>query len=283
MDRKERIALLDIRVGQFTTEDNLGLYYNHWPVQDAAAPCAIYLHGLESHMGWFFNIAESLNSKDINVYAFDRRGSGLNRDSCKNFCSKNILSDLKIFLDLVKEEHPDSKIFIIGLCLGGKIAVSFASSCQARIDGLILVSPSLKSRLKFSPMDILSILFRPNRMVKIPIEDKMFTSNEKYLKFIEKDPMRLHYIPAQHLLEIARMDRSVKDALVNIRLPVLVMLAGTDEVIDTDSIKKWYARLPSEDKVLKVYQDFHHILTFEENPGRVLEDIAGWIRARSNA
>jgi len=273
---------LGVKAGQFTTEDDLKLYYNYWPAENGAA-VAVYLHGLESHMGWFFNLAESLNSKGINVYAFDRRGSGINRDSCKNFCLKYILSDLKIFLDLVKKEHPYSKIFLIGLCLGGKIAVSFASCFQNYVDGLALISPSLKNKLKFSLFDILSILFRPNSMLKIPIEDKMFTSNEKCLKYVSKDPMRLHYIPARHLLEIVKMDRSVKDALNNLRLPVLLMLAGIDDIIDTASIKKWFKKLPSPDKTIKVYKNCYHLLTFEENANEIIDEAAEWMWKRSNA
>lgn len=272
---------LDVKVGQFTTDDNLGLYYSYWPSQDER-PCAIYLPGLESHIGWFFNLAEFLHSKGINVYAFDRRGSGLNRDSCKNFSSKYILNDLKTFLGIVRKEHPGSKIFLIGLCLGGKIAVSFASSYQRYLDGLILISPSLKNKLKFSLSDKLSILFRPNKLLKIPIEDRMFTSNEKYLKHIGKDSMRLKYIPAGHFLEIAKMDRMVNIASGNIKIPALLMLAGIDEIIDTRGVERWYEKLPSSDKTIKVYKDYHHILTFEENAAEVMRDMSEWIWARAN-
>lgn len=273
---------MDVKLGQFTTEDNLRLYYNVWQTREEA-PCVVYLHGLESHMGWFFNIAEFLKLKGMNVYAFDRRGSGLNRESCKSFCAKHILSDLRTFLDLVRSEHPRSKIFLLGLCLGGKIAVSFAASHEDYMDGLILISPSLKSKLKFPFLDMLSILFRPNSMIESPIKDRMFTSNEKYLKHVKKDTMRLRYIPAQHFLEIARMDKLVKSALRSLRTPVLLMLAGKDDIIDTEGTKKWFEKLPSKDKTIKVYDGFHHILTFEENAGLVLEDIAGWIQDRCDA
>jgi len=272
---------LDVKVGHFTTEDNLGLYYNYWPARDDA-PCVVYLHGLESHMGWFFNMAEYLNSKGANVYAFDRRGSGLNKESCKDFCRRYISDDIRMFIDIVRKEHPDSKVFLIGLCLGGKIAVDFVNSNPGCVDGLMLVSPSLKSRLRFSFKDIFSILFKPNNMIKIPIEDSMFTSNEKYLKHIKNDPLRLHYIPACHLLELAKMDKSVKAAARNISLPVLMMLAGVDNIIDTGFAKRWYKKLPSKDKILSVYKDFHHLLTFEEEPEEVMKELSDWIWMRSN-
>lgn len=271
-----------MQVGQFDTEDSSKLYYDCWPAR-LDEPCVIYLHGLESHMGWFMNLAEFLNSKGINVYAFDRRGSGLNKGSSRNFSSRYISSDLKIFIDLVKKEHPKSRIFLIGLCLGGKIAVDFFLYNQDCLDGLILISPSLKNRLKFSLMDKLSILFRPNSMLKLPIEAAMFTSNERYLKYIENDSLRLRYIPAQHLLEIAKMGRHLKKASGNIRLPVLLMLAGMDEIIDTGGVRRWYEKLPSQDKTLKFYKGYHHLLTFEENAAEVMEDVAVWIKRRADA
>jgi len=268
------------KIGQFDASDGARLYYDCWEA-NAPAPCVIYLHGLESHTGWFSNLAEFLNSKSINVYAYDRRGSGLNKASSRNFYSRYLADDLKAFLDLVKKEHPNSKIFLIGLCLGGKIAVDFFYYHQNCLDGLILISPSLKNRLKFSLYEKLSILFKPNSMLKVPIKDTMFTSNEKYLKHIGNDSLRLRYIPAQHLLEIAKMGRHLKAASGNIKLPVLLMLAGIDEIIDTRSCRKWCERLPSADKTIKFYKDYHHILTFEPKAEEVMEDIAVWIEKRA--
>lgn len=271
-----------MQVGQFETEDNSNLYYDCWPA-GKEDPCVIYLHGLESHMGWFLNLSEFLSSKSINVYAFDRRGSGLNKNNSRNFSSRYLSSDLKIFIDLVKKEHPKSRIFLMGLCLGGKIAVDFFYYYQDCVDGLILISPSLKNKLKFSLPEKLSILFKPNSMLKVPIEDTMFTSNEKCLNYIKNDSLRLKHIPAQHLLEIAKMERHLKEASGNIKLPVLLMLAGIDEIIDVPGVKRWYEKLPSPDKTLKFYKDYYHLLTFEKKAAEVMEDIAAWIGRRADA
>ena len=120
-------------------------------------------------------------------------------------------------------------------------------------------------------------------MLKVPIEDGMFTSNKRYLKYIENDFLRLRYIPAQHLFEIAKMERHLKKASDNIKLPVLLMLAGIDEIIDTDSARRWYEKLPSQDKTLKFYKGYHHLLTFEENAAEVMDDIVIWIKGRVDA
>ena len=265
---------------RFTTEDNIGLNYRRWPSHDTA-PCVIYLHGLESHLGWFSNLAEFLNNNGMNVYAFDRRSSGLNKDKNKEF-SRYLTSDLELFINLVKKEHPDSKVFLIGLCLGGKIAVNLFSSSSCLPDGLILVSPSIKSALRFSIFDKLSILLNPDKSFKIPIDDTMFTANKKYLDYIDKDEGRLRFVKGRFLLELALLDRNLKKASSNIKLPVLLILAGIDRIIDTQKVNRWFEKLPSTDKTIKIYKDYHHILTFEEKAGEVMEDITDWIWMRSN-
>lgn len=273
---------MEIISGVFSTDDSLSLHYKNWPASDAA-PCVVYMHGLESHLGWFSNLAEFLNKEGMNIYAFDRRGSGLNKQSGKNFYTNYILKDLKLFLDLVRKQHPYSKIFLIGLCLGGKIAVSFFSFYSDQVDGLILISPSLKTKLSFSLLEKLSILLKPNYMARIPIEDNMFTLNSKFLDYIGSDPLRLRRIPGQYLLEIAKMDRLINPASDNIRIPMLLMLAGIDKIIDTNSVRRWYNKVPSLDKKIKIYSDYHHILTFEEKADDVMRDIADWITERAHA
>ena len=268
-------------IKSFHAEDGLDLHYKSWPSRDTIAPCVIYLHGLESHLEWFSNLAEFLNNNGMNVYAFDRRGSGINKDRFKNF-REHLFSDLKLFIDLVRKEHPDSSLFLIGLCLGGKIAVNFFSSYPKLVDGLVLISPSLKNRLNFSIFDKLSILLMPNKSFKVPIEDRMFTANRKYLDYISRDPGRLRYVTGHYLLQVASLDGNLKNASRNIKLPTLLMLAGIDEIIDTDRVKRWFEKLPSSDKTIKVYKDYRHILTFEEKAGEVMKDIAGWIRMRAN-
>ena len=271
---------MDNRIKEFKAEGGSSLCYKNWPSHDTA-PCVIYLHGLESHLEWFSNLAEFLNKNGMNVYAFDRRGSGLNKDSKKD-CLEYIFSDLKLFIDLVKKEHPDSKVFLIGLCLGGKIAVNFFSSYPNLLDGLVLVSPSLKNKLRFSIFDKLSILLNPNKNFKVPIEDEMFTKNRKYIEYIGQDTGRLRYVTGRFLLEVANIDRNLEGASRNIKLPILLMLAGIDEIIDTGSVKRWFEKLTSPDKTIKIYKDYCHILTFEEKADEVMMDIVDWIWMRTN-
>lgn len=278
-------SILNGNIRQFAAKDYCKLFFRYW-LAKKNGPCVIYLHGLESHSDWFINMAEALNACGYNVYAFDRRGSGLNQSLGDDPDSaKHIFDDLESFVKLVKKENPESKIFIIGLCLGGKIAVNAFLYIPNMIDGLVLISPAIKSKIGvnfFAQFSIVySSYFAPERLFRIPIEDHMFTANPKYLEFIRKDPIRLRYISARHLLDITLMDRALKRATENIKAPVLLLLAGIDDILDMGAVDAWFDSIPSPDKTKRTFNNCRHILTFEEKSQDVITCIADWIRSKS--
>ena len=232
-------------------------------------------------------MGQLLNRQGFNVYAFDRRGSGLNQQSRGHLYNYFYLfDDIKIFLDLVKKDHPRSKIFLIGLCLGGKIATTFFLFHPDYVNGLILLSPSIENRLKFPLARKLAIvwcsLFAPQRKFSIPIEDRMFTDNPKYLQMIKDDPQRLKYVSARYFMEIFKMDLDLTHATRNIHVPLLVLLAGIDEIIDVEKVQKWFDKVSSSDKTIRVYKDNYHMLLFDESAPEIMQYIADWIQVRSS-
>jgi alpha-beta hydrolase superfamily lysophospholipase len=63
-------------------------------------------------------------------------------------------------------------------------------------------------------------------------------------------------------------------------LPILVLLAGHDEIVDNIKVKKWFETLPTEDKTIKAFANFYHVMPFEEEISPLLEAISGWIKER---
>ena len=85
-------------------------------------------------------------------------------------------------------------------------------------------------------------------------------------KFAEK-------IPFRHTI---RLDCLVADLYDRFSPPI-------ENRYNKEQIKKWFEELPSNDKTIKVYKDYRHILTFEEKAGEVMDDITNWIWMRANA
>ena len=270
----------------FVARDGTKIFYREWK-GSAEKDVIVYLHGFESHTGWFVDTANLLNQRDFTIYALERRGSGVNqadRGHVKNY--RILVDDLKMALQLVKEENPGKRVYLMGLCWGGKLAVTFAALKNGLIDGLILVTPAIKTRVDLSPRQKIDVLFsnffRPRKLFDIPIEDSMFTKNPKYLSFIKNDNLKLTRATARFFFETAKMDMRLGRLAGDIDIPVLMLLARDDRVVNNAEVKNWFDRVASKDKSLKAYEGTCHAIEFEGEATGLAEDICKWINERKS-
>ncbi|MEA2081009.1 MAG: alpha/beta hydrolase, partial [Pseudomonadota bacterium] len=68
------------RVETYTGSSGENLAYVAY-TQPGVRTALVYLHGIESHAGWFAIAAGQLREQGFDVYCLDRRGSGLNREN----------------------------------------------------------------------------------------------------------------------------------------------------------------------------------------------------------
>lgn len=273
-------------VKHFIAEDSKPVFYRQWQ-GDPGKPVLVYLHGIESHTEWFIDTAEKLNSLGLSVYAMERRGSGVNTEDRGHIDSYHVLvNDLKEGMELIRTENPGQKVYLIGLCWGGKLALTFLSEYQDLADGLILISPAIKTRIDLTFPQKLSVLcntfFNPKKLIRIPIEPEMFTKNPNYLEFIKNDEHRLTMATARFFFETARMDLVVGRSPAKIKVPVILFMAGEDKVADNDGLKEWYEKCASRDKTMKIYKGSCHSLEFEDEAEGLARDISAWVNERQD-
>jgi alpha-beta hydrolase superfamily lysophospholipase len=66
----------EIRV--YEAADGYRLHYRHWQPERRTRGRIVYLHGIQSHGGWFTASSERLCKAGFEVLFVDRRGSGFN-------------------------------------------------------------------------------------------------------------------------------------------------------------------------------------------------------------
>jgi len=131
----------------FRTSDNYELHYRKFVNNNRKA--IVFLHGIESHSGWFTDIAQQLLNKNIDCYCIDRRGSGLNKEQRGHIADYQILiEDVEEFITSIKAKY--NKIFILGLSWGGKLAVCFTLKYPNLVNGIVLISPGLFPKIRSS-------------------------------------------------------------------------------------------------------------------------------------
>ena len=272
-------------LGQYPTRDRKMLHFRKWCV---SGDIIIYLHGIESNSGWFSAFASQLAERGFSLYGIDRRGSGLNHEDRGDIKDYNIfLDDIEDAVNFVKSENPGKKIYLMGICWGAFLAVNYALKRHTAPDGIILLSPAIYRKVDLRPIVKIagwaSSIVYPKGYFKIPINDRMFTDNERYRSFIRSDKMRLRSLTCRFFKEILRMENDFASSANELFLPVLVLLAGHDEIVDNAQVKRWFNVLPIEEKMIETFTDFHHVMPFEEDVTPLLDAISDWAKERETS
>ena len=273
-------------LGEYAGSDGASLTYVSY-TQPGATTALVYLHGIESHAGWFALAAEALRLQGFDVYCLDRRGSGLNREN-RGFPSgyvddyATLLADISAFIAPLRQRY--QRVFLVGLSWGGKLALSYGLAHPQDVDGLVLITPGLRAKVDVSFPNKLKIALlsplNPGARVPVPIQPEMFTTTPLYLDYIRGDPLRLTSATVRFFWQSHRLDKYVDSNIAGNRLPVQLFLAGKDTIIDNDGVLEVLrqGQVPGLDVLW--YEDQTHSIQLDA-PQRLVEDMSDWIRNHS--
>ncbi len=268
-------------------DDGYAIFYRHYRGRPGR-PAILYLHGIEGHSGWFAPTAEFLHRLGMSVYAADRRGAGRNqaeRGRLKSY--RQLTADLRLLIGQVRQWQPDSPLFVIGNCWGAKTAVAALQDEQiaGQVSGLVLTSPAIGAKVDFPLVTKLAVgccwLLGCRHRFALPIAPEQFTDNPRYIEFIRSDPERLTEAEASLLVENLTLSRIVRIGAARLTLPVLVLQAGADVIVDVRAVRQWFAQVPARDKELRIFADSAHSLDFDANPEEYRQCLSGWIEVRA--
>ena len=269
----------------FVAPDGVELgYVAHRRAGGAARLAFVYVHGIESHAGWFDRAAELLCMQDADVFCLDRRGSGINREN-RGFVSghvdrwETLVADVHAFATPLRGRY--AQVLLIGLSWGGKLAVAHALVHPRDFDALVLITPGLRSRVDLrlgqKVEALIACWLRPTAAIEIPITPTMFTHTPAFLEAMAADPLRLRTATGRFFLVSRELDGLVAERIGGLRLPVLLVLAGHDRIIDNEGVLG-LLRSASTQLTVRMYEDQTHSVQFDA-PERLVADIAAWVES----
>jgi alpha-beta hydrolase superfamily lysophospholipase len=151
------------------------------------------------------------------------------------------------------------------------------------VGGLGLICPGLYSPFEPGLVRRLALLTPVPRPVQrqrfaIPLRDPaLFTNTPAGQRFIADDPLTLREITWRFARADRALTRYARGAAPCLKMPVLLMLAGRDRIIDNRRVRGFYERVPSVHKTLREFPNAAHTLEFEPDPQPYFADLAAWL------
>jgi len=270
----------------YIKQNGLNIFYRRY-IADSEKALLVIAHGLGEHSGRYVNVVKRLVPKGITVYAPDFRGHGKSDGKRGHVLSfGEYLEDLHPIVETaLKEKKPGMKCFLLGHSMGGLIAINYAIRRQETIDGLIISSPSLGVAVKVPAIKaalgkVMSSLW-PGLSLNNELDASKISHDDKVVAAYKNDPLVHNRVSVRWFTEfLSAMENANKEAQ-NIKVPVLMQIAGDDHLVNAGVSKSFFGKLAIKDKTLHVYDGLYHEGYNEREKDRkiVIDDLETWINS----
>lgn len=273
--------------GKFNTSDGLGLSYQAWlPDGEPKAVCAV-VHGYGEHSGRYLSPVNYFVPRGWALYSYDLRGHGRSpgqRGHINHF--EEYLSDTDAFLQLVRHLKPDRKMFLLGHSLGGLIVSAYVENYPtAELSGLLMSSAFLGFKLQVpaakAALGRLMSSLMPAMTMKNDLSAAVLSHDPAVVSAYDADPLNHHVTTARFFTEVTATQVRTVEGAGKVKLPLLVMYAGADQIADPECSRTFFERAASADKATHRYDGYYHEIFNETGKEAVFKDMENWLAGRA--
>ncbi|MFH1749090.1 MAG: alpha/beta fold hydrolase [Planctomycetota bacterium] len=255
-----------------------------WPGRSPTRAVVLYLHGIQSHGGWFEWSASLLAEAGCTVVLPDRRGSGMNDAARGDTPSyQRWLSDLDELADWAGQRWKTDVVDLVGVSWGGKLAATWAHLRSERVRRQLLIAPGLFPAVDIRPWAKigvgLSLLVGGQHYFDIPLSAAaLFTENPAGRAFIESDPHKLTRTTGRFLWNSRKLDRILAGiARRELSTPTSLLLAGRDRIIQNTPTVTWIRRVAIQTPEVIELSDYSHTLEFAQDASAFAAQLQHWV------
>ena len=278
-----------MKIRLFRTSDDYHHHYRHYAANGGVPRgYVIALHGIQSHSGWYEYSSQRMSEAGFDVRFLDRRGSGLNgcqRGHTPHY--ERLINDVRQFLSAVQFERdsqrPGAPIILTGISWGGKVAAATAIRYPNLIDGLALLYPGICAKVRPSwwQLQLINLglsLGKGQDRIDVPLDDPaLFTGEKDWQEYIRNDRDTIHKVSLDFLKASIALEQMIHADAEKLKVPLLMMLAGRDEIIDNERTLNLMSRFGASQENLVIYNNARHTLEFEQNRREIFGDYLEWL------
>ena len=276
---------MDHKEGYFKIGQEQSIYYQNWLPSTPPRAILLIVHGLNEHCGRYEKMAAYFTGKGYGVYGMDLVGHGKSsgtRSFAKDFPA--LIDPILSYLDMIKESHPGTPVFLIGHSMGGLIGAYFLIDHNQELSGAVLsgslvMVPEYVSDFTIQIGKVISKILPKVRL--IGIDKSGLSKDPEVVKAYINDPL------VYNGKSTARISSVINDGInyvadhgSKITLPLLLLHGGDDRICDPSWSTYLHNLISSPQKKLIIYDDLYHEVYNEPEQETVFNDVLSWLDER---
>lgn len=256
---------------------------HEWLTGEKPKGTVVIVHGAGEHHGHYDWLRERFNQAGYHVVAGDLPGHG--EDA-------HIKGHVKRFQDYIeaieqwvhRAQKLAAPVFLFGHSMGGLAAIRAMETAPLPVSMMILSSPCLGLKSEIPPwMKIgarIMNLVKPTYTVDLrngqETEDNstsnVSTHNEDVLEEMRQDPELSSQITIRWYVELEKaMKKAFSDSNDLPDVPLLIMQAGDDKIVDKTAVRHWYDSLLTHDRKYREWPGLYHEVFHEVDREQVMD------------
>lgn len=273
----------------FVDPQRVRIFYDRYDAENPKAVVQL-AHGLGEHAGRYGALVAALNAAGYTVYANDHRGHGRtgvlqyqgNLAKLGKLGSGGLIAtiaDLEQFSELIRQEHPDLPLFLLGHSWGSLMAQIIINSKAEQYAGVILSGTAFRTPRNMYGGDLnhkhkhlgstgYEWLSRDSAVAQAFADDPHCFTADVLKLFGVADGLKLYGKPNRSMAQV----------------PILIMVGDDDSLGGRKSAellaKSYRERARQQDVTLKVYPGARHEIFNETNADEIRADLLSWIEKR---
>jgi len=241
----------------------------------------VVVHGAFEHHGRYKWLTEMWRANQMNVVLGDLPGQGTSsrrRGHIDSF-DEYIETISKWVNEAAAYNLP---IFLLGHSMGGLAVIRTLQEKQLPVKAAILSSPCLglteplPKGLEFASK-ALNILL-PSLRLASHLEPNIATRNKEVMELDENDSLYVTKVSVRWYRELVK---AMQNAVRNIEripdIPMLLMQAGADKIVDKVVVKEWFDKLKVNEKLYKEWPNLYHEIFNEPERNEVFKYAKGFV------
>jgi carboxylesterase len=164
------------------------------------------------------------------------------------------------------------QVFVMGLSMGGTLAIRLAEEHGDKIGGLVLVNPSLLTK-------------RPDRFL-LPVlrfAVPSWAGIASDIKMAGSVELAYDRIPMKAAHSLSKLWATTRADLAKVTQPILIFRSANDHVVEPDSTALLKARVSSTDVREVVLEDSYHVATLDNDAPAIFEGSVEFVRRLTRA